>query len=188
VSDIGAVDETSWFFRHVVRKRVPWGFVLAALFLLLARPTRTSVFWGFWLALLGEAFRTWSSGTLVKNEELTVEGPYSLVRNPLYLGNFLIGLGVGIMGGRAWLTVLFVLLFAPVYRSLVLKEEKRLLARYGELFASYCRAVPRFFPGTSTARFVPAPYDAGRMWRIHREWKAWLGVYAVTLYLLVRAG
>jgi protein-S-isoprenylcysteine O-methyltransferase Ste14 len=188
VGDIGVVDEKSWFFRSVVRRRVTWGFVLAAVFLLFARPTRTSVFWGFWVALLGEAFRTWSSGTLVKNEALTVEGPYSLVRNPLYVGNFLIGLGVGLMGGRVWFAVLFALLFAPVYRSLVLKEEKRLLARYGELFVSYCRAVPRFFPRISTAGFVPAPYDGHRMWRIHREWKAWLGLCVMTLYLLLRAG
>ena len=49
-------------------------------------------------ALLGEALRTWSSGTLVKNEVLTTEGPYALCRNPLYVGNFLIGFGGALFG------------------------------------------------------------------------------------------
>ncbi len=185
---IGEVDETTWFFRHVVRRRVTWGFVVGAVFLVFAAPTRGSVFWGFWIALLGEAVRTWASGTIVKNRELATEGPYALVRNPLYVGNFLIGLGVAVMGGRWWFPLLLVLFFVPVYRALVLKEEKRLLERFGAAFRHYCARVPRFVPRRWPWPLPRAPYDRARMWNAHREWRTWLGLYAVTLYLLLKAG
>ena len=188
MTDVGVMDETTWFYRFVVRRRVRWGFVVGIAFLLFAQPTYSTVFWGFWVALAGEALRTWASGTIVKTEELTTSGPYHLTRNPLYVGNFLIGLGVALMGGRLWLLILFLVLFVPVYRILVLKEEKRLLERYGEDFLAYCQAVPRFVPQWSAWPPPAAAWDPTRMWKRHREWRAWLGLYAATLYLLLRAG
>ena len=187
MTGIGQVDETTWFFRHVVRKRVTWGFVVGAVFLVFAAPTRGSVLWGFSIALLGEAVRTWASGTIVKNRELATEGPYALVRNPLYAGNFLIGLGVAVMGGRWWFPVLLAVFFVPVYRALVLKEEKRLLERFGDAFREYCEQVPRFVPRRWPWPLPRARYDALRMWKVHREWRTWVGLYAVTLFLLLRA-
>jgi len=187
VTDIGKMDESTWFYRYIVRRRVRWGFAVGIAFLLFARPSTASVFWGFWVALVGEALRTWASGTIVKTEELTTSGPYRLTRNPLYVGNFLIGLGVAVMGGRLWLLLLFLALFLPVYRTLVLKEEKRLLERYGDAFLEYCRQVPRFVPDWRAWPPPATAYDPARMWRTHREWRAWLGLYGATLYLLLRA-
>ncbi|GAB4271966.1 MAG: hypothetical protein Kow0092_26890 [Deferrisomatales bacterium] len=187
MDDIGLVDEGSWFFRAVVRRRVAWGFGAAAALLVLACPTRGSVLLGLGPALLGEALRTWASATLVKNRELATRGPYALVRNPLYLGSFLVGLGVAVMGGRPLLVALFVLGFVPVYGALARKEEKRLLGRFGEAYRRYCRQVPRFVPRLDRWPPPAAPLDLGRMWTVHREWRAWLGLYAATLYLLVRA-
>ena len=187
MNDVGVMDETTWFYRYVVRRRVRWGFAAGLAFLLFAQPTYFSVFCGFWVALAGEALRTWASGTIVKTEELTTSGPYHLARNPLYVGNFFVGLGVAIMGAKLWLLLLFLLLFIPVYRTLAVKEEKRLLARYGEEFLAYCRAVPRFVPRWKAWPPPPAPYDLQRMWRKHKEWQAWLGLYGATLYLLLRA-
>lgn len=188
MKDIGTVDETTWFFRNIVRRRVPLGFAAGALFLLFACPSSASVFWGFWIALPGAALRTWASGTIVKNEELTTDGPYRLTRNPLYVGNFLIGLGVSVMGAKLWLVVMFLLFFLPVYHALVRKEERRLLERYGDAFLAYCKDVPRFVPKMKAWPPPPAPYDPRRMWHVHREWRAWLGLYAATLYLLLRSG
>ncbi len=188
MNDIGRIDETTWFFQNVVRRRVGLGFAAGVAFLVFATPSTASVFWGFWVALAGAVLRAWASGTIVKNEELTTDGPYGLTRNPLYVGNFLIGLGVAVMGGRLWLVGLFLLFFLPVYRALVLKEEKRLKDRYGDAFLSYCKGVPRFVPSWKAWPPPPAVYDVARMWRVHREWRAWLGLYAATLYLLLRSG
>ncbi|MBI5441042.1 MAG: isoprenylcysteine carboxylmethyltransferase family protein [Deltaproteobacteria bacterium] len=187
MEEIGKVDEESWFFRNVVKRRVPLGFVLAALFLVFSDPSRASVFWGLWLALAGEALRTWASGVIVKAKTLATEGPYRVIRNPLYAGNFLIGLGVAVMGGRLWLVVLFLAGFLPVYHALARKEEKQLLERYGEAFIAYCRDVPRFVPRSLPWPLPRAPYDAQRMFRVHREWQAWLALYTVTMYLLLTA-
>lgn len=188
MSDIGRIDEETWFVRNVVKRRVGLGFAAGVLLLLLASPSRGTVFFGFWIALLGEAIRTWSSGVIVKNKALATEGPYSLVRNPLYVGNFFIGLGVAVMNGNLMLVALFLAGFIPVYRALVAKEEKYLLEVYGETFEAYCRDVPRFVPRRLPWPLPSAPYDATRMLRKHREWQAWLGVYAVTVFLLLRAG
>jgi protein-S-isoprenylcysteine O-methyltransferase Ste14 len=187
VGDIGRVDETTWFFQYVVRKRVTWGYVFAVLFLVFAEPSRASVLSGLWLAVAGEALRTWSSGTIVKNKVLATDGPYRLCRNPLYLGSFGIGLGVAIMGGRWWFVPLFAGFYLPVYTALIRKEEKRLTELYGETFAAYCREVPRLWPDWKAWPPEPTPYDTRRMWSKHREWQAWLALYAVTLYLLLSA-
>lgn len=187
MEEIGKVDESSWFFKNIVERRVTLGYVAAGVFLLFACPSRASVFLGFLPALLGEALRTWSSGIIVKNKALATEGPYSIVRNPLYVGNFLIALGASIMSGRLLLVALCVGLFVPVYRGLVAKEEKFLLEKYEEVFEEYCRAVPRFIPRSVPWPLPTAPYDVHRMFVKHREWQAWLALYGATLYLLFRA-
>ncbi|MGQ9778865.1 MAG: methyltransferase family protein [Bacillota bacterium] len=75
--------------------------VFFALFLLvLARPPF------FYPALvlvgLGMAVRLWAAGYIHKNEEVTTSGPYGLVRHPLYLGSFCLGLGLSLFIGRFW--------------------------------------------------------------------------------------
>lgn len=180
------MDESTWFFNVFVKKRVTWGFVLGGVFVLFADPTKSSILLGLVPAVLGEAIRTWSSGTIVKNEVLTTTGPYALTRNPLYVGNFLLGLGVAIMGGQLGLVALFTVFFLSVYRVLIIKEEKYLLDRYGDQLLAYCQKVPRFFPKLAWP-LPSAPYDGKRMWKKHKEWKAWLGLYGAVLFLLLRA-
>jgi len=186
LSDIGVVDESTWFFNIFVKYRVTWGFFLGVVFVWFADPTKTSILVGLIPAVLGEAIRTWSSGTIVKNQILTTVGPYAMTRNPLYVGNFLLGLGVAAMGGEIALVVLFTVFFLSVYSALIKKEEKYLLERYGDGFFDYCRKVPRFFPKLSWP-LPTAPYDGLRMWKKHKEWKAWLGLYAAVLFLLIKA-
>ena len=187
MDEIGKVDESSWFFRNVVERRVALGYVGAVVFLLFACPTRLSVFVGFVPAFLGEALRTWSSGVILKRKALATEGPYRLVRNPLYVGNFLLALGASLMAGRFWLVVVCLGVFVPMYRGLVAKEEKFLLKKYAEVFEEYCRTVPRFVPRHLPWPLPAARYDVRRMFVKHREWQAWAALYAGTLYLLFRA-
>ncbi len=187
MGDLGRVDESTWFFRNVVRRRVALGFAGGVLFALLAEPTRPSVFFGFWIAVAGEALRTWASGVIVKNEVLATEGPYAVVRNPLYVGSYLCGVGVALMGRNAWLTLGFAVGFPLVYGVLVRKEEARMMTRYGDEYIAYAGRVSRFIPNMKPWPLPRARYDALRMWHVHREWRAWLGLYAATLYLLLRS-
>src|SRR5579863_8655949 len=78
------------------RIRVPLGFATAAVFLAeVARrpPHPAAIGWSVALVLPGVALRALASGTVQKNRELTVTGPYAYTRNPLYLGSSMIAAG-----------------------------------------------------------------------------------------------
>src|ERR1700722_16569374 len=97
--------------RIAKRIRVPMGFVVAALFLLLAGPTAKSL--GLSLLLVGPGLwlRGFAWGYVGKNAELGTTGPYAFTRNPLYLGSLLITLGFGVASWSLLLTAVLVVLF-----------------------------------------------------------------------------
>jgi hypothetical protein len=77
---------------------------------------------------------------------LITSGPFAVVRNPLYVGNFLITLGVAAFSGVTWLVALTVVLFAFQYYCIVKYEEKLLTARFGAEYEAYLQAVPAWVP------------------------------------------
>ena len=76
---------------------------------------------------------------------LVVEGVYSRVRHPRYVG---VGLGVAAMALFANYLALYVLVLAyiPMIYVVALLEERELEARFGDAYREYCRKVPRFLP------------------------------------------
>jgi protein-S-isoprenylcysteine O-methyltransferase Ste14 len=155
------------------RYRVAFGFLVGGMMLILAGPTPASVLTGLPFTALGLALRTWSSGLIRKNRELATDGPYAYTRNPLYLGSLLIGLGFALMTNRIVLLVLFLGVFAAVYRAAIREEEAVLGQRFGEAYRRYERTVPRFFPRWPGSR-SKGDFD----WRLviqHREYYAWAG-------------
>jgi len=72
-------------------------FIGAILLVIFARPQMPGIVIGLILILIGEAVRIWAAGHLQKNEVLTVSGPYSYVKNPLYIGSILITAGFCIL-------------------------------------------------------------------------------------------
>ena len=81
-----------------------------------------------------------------ERKSLATGGPYSWLRNPLYIANSLVLLGGFAASGLwAWLPVA-VLWFALVYNLTVLHEERRLREKYSEEYAAYCARVPRWLP------------------------------------------
>lgn len=105
---------------------------------------------GLGLILLGQLIRTSARG--YKSEKsgqgntLVTGGPYSLVRNPMYLGIFLIGIGVILIFFDWRATILFLLIFIARYFQLIFKEEKKLLSVFGKQYQEYTRQVPRIIP------------------------------------------
>src|SRR3990167_3853358 len=122
----------------------------AWLFVLVLAVFGKSTSQGFWMGapviLTGEAIRIWSHGYLRKAKQLATNGPYAFVRNPLYLGNFLIGLGFCLIIWHPAIALIFTLGFFPVYWVTVRGEEQRLAYKFGDAYADYLRQVPRFFP------------------------------------------
>jgi protein-S-isoprenylcysteine O-methyltransferase Ste14 len=78
--------------------------------------------------------------------ELNTTGMYSLVRHPLYLGNFLIGSGVCLAPFVWWLPVMYCLIFCSYYERIMLAEEAFLQRSFRKKFAAWSARTPAFFP------------------------------------------
>jgi protein-S-isoprenylcysteine O-methyltransferase Ste14 len=125
---------------------------------------------GVALVLGGVAMRSWSAGILRKNEELAMTGPYGLIRNPLYLGSFMMMFGFCALIPDP---TNFLFILGPVliiYIVKVRQEEKLLADRFPEQWATYSTTVPRFFPGFRVPN-ISAPWSL-MQWVRHREYQA----------------
>ena len=179
------MSERSSWQRIARRIRVPLGFLFAAMFLWLARPTWTLMLLSLLLVIPGLWLRGYAAGYVKKNAELTRTGPYAHTRNPLYLGSMMIAFGFAWASG-SW--VIFVALaagFLAIYLPTIRSEEEYLRAHFPG-FDDYARQVPRLLP-----RLTPAGNDLplGRFSRErflhHREYNALMG--AVALYAALAA-
>lgn len=159
---VSTSDIRYFFFRH--RDHIPVAVAVAALVALwfyhpdfaAGRP---------WLAvvagvaagaliLAGEGLRIWSVGfsgrtTRAKSLQapaLATTGPYGVVRNPIYVGNFLLGLGFVLLPRVGWLVVAYVVFFAVQYSLIVSIEEAFLAEKFGEAYRAYTARVRRFVP------------------------------------------
>lgn len=79
-------------------------------------------------------------------EKLNTTGMYSLMRHPLYFANFITFLGILMFVGKFWLVLTGILLYALYYERIMLAEEEFLREKFGELFISYAKETPAFFP------------------------------------------
>lgn len=171
------------------RARVPLGFVVAAVFLVFARPTWTTLAWGLLLIVPGLWLRAYAAGYVKKNAELTRTGPYAYTRNPLYLGSISIAAGFAVAAGRWWLVALLVAMFLAIYVPTILSEEEFLRVTFPQ-FEEYARRVPRLLPRLTPARFRDAERGVGRFsqerYRHHREYNASIGAAALYVALILR--
>lgn len=81
-----------------------------------------------------------------KVQELVTQGPFSIVRNPLYVFSFVGAIGMGACSGSITIATLFFVLSFVVFRLVVSREEAALRAIFGQEYIEYCRTVPRFLP------------------------------------------
>jgi len=105
---------------------------------------------GIAFILLGQLLRTSARGYKAEHsrqgESLIISGPYSLARNPMYLGILLIGLGIVLVLFQWWVAGVFLLIFILRYVLLIFKEEKKLLKIFPEEYTAYQLQVPRLWP------------------------------------------
>jgi protein-S-isoprenylcysteine O-methyltransferase Ste14 len=143
---IGAV-----LFRH--RGWLPVPFLLVPL---LARGVMEPLNWivGFVLIFLGEAIRlsgVAAAGTVTRRRSRTVQrlvtyGVFAWMRNPLYVGNFLIWIGFTVISGVLWFLPVAVVLFAVEYTLIVRYEEGVLESIFGQEYLRYKATTPRWIP------------------------------------------
>lgn len=183
------------------RIRVPLGFVMAAVYLAeVARRPPHPVFiaWSLVLVLPGLAIRAAASGTVKKNRELAMNGPYAYTRNPLYLGSALIAGGFALALENWAVGLLLAIGFATIYVPVIASEERFLHATFPG-FDAYCRGVPRFLPRITPQKIAPGKpatavcqtvtpvtgsgFSPG-LYFAHREYNAAIGAALLYLSLL----
>ena len=141
-------------------------------------------------------FRVWGTAYLraavmsdmkLHTERLVADGPFRHVRNPLYLGNILMSLGLGFTCNRVGFWVLFLGMTLFVLR-LLLREEAELRVAQGESYLAYCAAVPRLWPALH-ARVPPAGNTPNWLEGFFSEvivWGAGVSVVVFAITLSVR--
>lgn len=100
-------------------------------------------------------------------EVLNTSGAYSLVRNPLYLANCLIYLGIALFTQSLVLVLVFALVLVPYYERIIAAEERFLAAKFGAAYEDWAARTPAFWPKTSGFVRPSLPFSA--RWALRRE-------------------
>jgi len=171
------------------RIRLKGAWLLVLPFIWFATPTLQTLAIGGVISALGLLVRTMSAGFIHKDDTLTTTGPYAHTRNPLYLGSFLLGLGVTIAGANWLFVALFLVFFGTVYTASIKDEAAHLADLYGEKYEAYAAKVPMFLPRPTPYRgsgVDSRPEFSAAQWRKNREYEALLGTVAGFAALAVR--
>jgi protein-S-isoprenylcysteine O-methyltransferase Ste14 len=164
-------------------------FIVAAM-LFVTRPVYDSTYYGFWsevvgifLILGGFGIRLWCTLYIggKKHRDLMTDGPYSLCRNPLYLGSILAASGIGLQTEMLTLGLLGGIACWAIFRVVVNREEAYLLAKFGDPYRRYCERTPRFFPRFSGYRDAEQRYfEPPKLWNTFRDGLALFAVIPIT--------
>jgi len=139
----------------------------------------------FLVSMLGLAIRMFTvghtpRGTSGRNtqkqvaDSLNTTGIYSLVRNPLYLGNFFMGFGIALFACLWWLALIFVLIFWLYHERIIYAEEAFLRGKYGETYMEWADQTPVFIPKFSGYTKPAMPFSLKTA--ISRETNSYMAV------------
>lgn len=146
------------FFRQAI------GLLLIPLFALLSNPTTMSFLVGAIIAVAGILFRLYASGFIVKNKQLATNGPYSIVRHPLYTGNMLLVIGYTLASGQWWALLLSAAFWWFYYPPAVSYEDQKLQNIFGAEWEAWSKTVPAVLPRSLKIR-------EGGSWSFETSWK-----------------
>lgn len=138
-------------------------------------------------SLVGVAIRVYTigyapAGTSGRNtdkqiaDELNTTGIYSIIRHPLYFGNYLMSLGIVLLPRSVTLTVIFTLIFWLYYERIMYAEEDFLRHKFGQDFLNWSARVPTFLPRRITGRATLLPFSWKKVLRQEKN-----GVWALFL-------
>jgi len=182
----------NWLFRR--RSWLPVIIVvLAVIYLFIAN--RSVIYFNYtWeiicilVSVAGELVRSYTVGHVPRNtsgrnvmdqlaDELNTSGIYSVLRHPLYLGNFLMWLGPVLFLRSVWCVIIFILAFWLYYERIVFAEEQYLRRKFGETFDSWAFRVRAIIPGFRHMTKAKLPFSFRNVLR--REYNSITNLFIV---------
>lgn len=154
--------------RVLLALRLPLALVVMALLLYRIEPRW--LWAGLAVSMVGEFIQLWCFANLHKRAVVACNGPYALVRNPMYLGRFLIGFG-GLMLLDMWpVLAAYTVVYVLYMFNRVRREEEYLKPVLGEAYLAYCASVGRFVPGLPYRGQPVLTWDWSLFHRNHGGW------------------
>jgi protein-S-isoprenylcysteine O-methyltransferase Ste14 len=141
------------------------------------------------VSLFGQAIRIFTVGYTPKNtsgrntingqlaDELNVTGIYSLVRHPLYLGNFFMWLGPVLFIRSAWFSVVFGLSYWLYYERIMFAEEQFLRRKFGEIYDKWSETVGSFIPYSLRFKSQKLPFSVRNV--LKREYNSFVNIFVI---------
>ncbi len=109
-----------------------------------------------------------------KASRLNTTGAYSVVRHPLYLGNFFIWFGISLFVHLWWVTLICVLVFWLYYERIMFAEEEFLREKFGKQFEAWAKRTPAFVPRFSLWNPPDLPFSIKKVLK-----KEYSGFFAI---------
>lgn len=172
--------------RYHEASRQGFAVILMIVFALAANPSVWSMWIGLPCAVLGASIRLYASGFISKNEELATNGPYALMRHPLYTGNILIVSAFALMAGQLWAVPLALFFFWFYYPPTVAYEDQKLHRLFGNAWQTWAARTPALIPAIGNLSAM-----SGGQWSLLRSMKRngeplIAAIVILCLYLVVR--
>lgn len=114
--------------------------------------------------------------TMQVAETLNTTGMYSVVRNPLYLGNAIIYMGFALFSQTYWFVIVMLLFLVIYLERIIAAEEAFLLDTFGADYAAWTKRVPAFIPDWSLWAPPPLPFSFRNI--LKREYSGFFGIIA----------
>ncbi|MCT4317789.1 methyltransferase family protein [Elizabethkingia anophelis] len=192
-------EQGNWLFRY--RSMLPIGILLIALLVfvqaniqynkIITCSTSYELFCLF-IGVIGLAIRIYTVGYTPKNtsgrnthegqvaDTLNTTGIYSIVRHPLYLGNFLMWLGPALLTVNTWFIIAFILFYWIYYERIMFAEEQFLERKFGESYTNWAKRVPAFIPNFSLFQKSAFPFSMKKVLKKEKN-----GLFALFLIFAV---
>ena len=160
----------AWLFRR--RTSIPIPLALALLLIPADDSARSGqlILLGAGCVIAAESLRLWAVhhiGAISRTRSdrlgpLVSTGPFTFVRNPLYLANIALWVGFAVSARLLWLVPVFLVVLALEYHAIVRWEEQLLESRRGEEYRAYAARVPRWWPASPTVAGRQSADDSQR--------------------------
>jgi protein-S-isoprenylcysteine O-methyltransferase Ste14 len=154
-----------------------WGIFAFAVFIFPVSYSGARTLLAVFFILPGQVLRFWAAGVIPKYRTLVVGapmlvtwGPYTWIRNPLYAGNALLGLGWALLVGWGWVAAFAAVYFAIYFMAIIPYEESFLLEKFRDEYLDYKNSTPAMIPFFTKFRDRLARQHAGGKFDLVKSW------------------